>query len=149
MSDEQRLKEKLRAIEALVAGTTHDGERDAAANARQRIIERLVAVMAETPLEWQFTVDRYQRQLLIALARRYDLKPYRYNRQRYSTLIIRAPERFLRETFLPEYERMVDVLGNHLAELTQRVVAEVLSGDLSEPPEQPQLQMKAILGPSK
>src|SRR5262249_29407347 len=49
-----------------------------------------------------------------------DLKPYRYHRQRYSTLIIRAPERFLRETFLPEYDRMVEVLGNHLAELTQR-----------------------------
>jgi hypothetical protein len=149
MSDEQRLKDKLRAIEALVAGTTYEGERDAAAQARQRIIERLAAVMAETPIEWQFTVDRYQRQLLIALARRYDLKPYRYQRQRYSTLIIRAPERFLKETFLPEYDRMVEVLGTHLAEVTQRVVADVLSGDLSEPPEQPQLQMEAILGQSK
>ncbi len=149
MSDEQRLKEKLRAIEALIAGTTYGGERDAAAGARQRIIERLVAVMAETPIEWQFTVDRYERQLLIALARRYDLKPYRYHRQRYSTLIIRAPERFLRETFLPEYDRMVEVLGNHLAELTQRVVADVLNGDLSEPPEQPQLRMETLLGPSK
>ena len=146
MSDDQRLKEKLRAIEALFAGTTSEGERDAAARARQRILERLAAVMAETPVEWQFTVDRYQRQLLIALARRYDLKPYRYQRQRYSTLIIRAPERFLKETFLPEYDRMVEVLGTHLAELTQRVVADALNGDLSEPPEQPQLQMEAILG---
>jgi hypothetical protein len=38
--------------------------------------------------------------LLVALARRYGLKPYRYRRQRYSTLIVKAPERFLKETFL-------------------------------------------------
>lgn len=149
MSDEQRLKEKLRAIEALAAGTTNDGERDAATRARDRILERLAEVMAETPIEWQFTVDSYMRQLLIALARRYDLKPYRYRRQRYSSLVIRAPERFLKETFLPEYERMGEVLAAHLTELTKRVVTEVLNGDLSEPPEQPQLQMEAILGPRK
>jgi hypothetical protein len=149
MSDEQRLKDKLRAVEALAAGTTSDGERDAAARARLRILERLEAVMSETPIEWQFTVDRYQRDLLIALARRYDLKPYRYRRQRYSTLVIRAPERFLKETFLPEYDRMVEVLGTHLSELTKRVVADVLNGDLSEPPEQAQLQMAAVLSPKK
>lgn len=149
MRDEQMLKETLRAIEALVAGTNHEGERDAANGARQRILDRLTALAAEVPIEWQFTVDAYQRQLLIALARRYDLKPYRYQRQRYSTLIIRAPEQFLKETFLPQYDRMVEVLTAHLADVTKRVVAEVLSGDLSEPPEQPQLQMKALLGPNK
>jgi hypothetical protein len=63
MSDEQRLMEKLRAIEALAAGTTSDGERDAASRARERILERLASVMAETPIEWQFTVDSYMRQL--------------------------------------------------------------------------------------
>lgn len=149
MSDEQRLKEKLRAIEALAAGTTSDGERDAATLARERILERLTALRAEAPIEWQFTADSYMRQLLIALARRYDLKPYRYPRQRYSTLVIRAPERFLKETFLPEYERMGEVLAAHLTEFTKRVVTDVLNGDLSEPPEQPQLQMEAVLGGRK
>lgn len=44
---------------------------------------------------------------------------------------------------------MGEVLAAHLTELTKRVVTEVLNGDLSEPPEQPQLQMEAILGPPK
>lgn len=149
MNDEHRLKERLQAIEALFAGTTYDGERDAAGHARQRILERLAQVMADAPIEWQFTLNPYNRHLLIALARRYNLTPYRYRRQRYSTLVIRAPERFLKETFLPEYDRMAEVLEKHLTDLTQRVVAEVLNGDLSEPPEQAQLQMEAVLSPKK
>ena len=149
MSDEQRLKDKLRAVEALVAGTTYEGERDAAAGARRRILERLAELMAETPIEWQFTVDRYERHLLLALARRYDLKPYRYQRQRHSTLIIRAPERFLQETFLPEYDRMAEVLSTHLSELTKRVVEDALNGDLPLKPEPPQLEMDALLTPDK
>lgn len=70
---------------------------------------------------------------MVALARRYGLKPYRYRRQRYSTLIVRAPERFLKETFLPEYDAMVKTLREHLTEVTERVVAAVLSSDRSEP----------------
>jgi hypothetical protein len=46
---------------------------------------------------------------------------------------VRASERFLQETFLPEYEAMSKTLQNHLTEVAQRVVAEVLHSDRSVP----------------
>lgn len=133
MNDEARLKERLRAIEALFAGATTDGERDAADRARQRIRARIIERANEELVEWQFSLDPWSRRLLIALARRYGLKPYRYRRQRYSTLVIKAPERFLKETFLPEYDEMVKTLHEHLTAVAERVVAEVLDPDRSEP----------------
>ncbi len=132
MHDEERLKEKLRAIEALFAGATTEGEREAAGHARQRISARLAELKAEQPIEWQFSLDPWSRKLLMALARRYGLTPYRYRQQRYSSLIIQASERFLKETFLPEYDAMAETLRQHLTEVAERVVAEVLNGDKSE-----------------
>ncbi len=132
MNDEERLKEKLRAIEALFAGATTPGERDAADHARQRIAARLAELTKGHEIEWQFSVDPWTRTLLVALARRYGLKPYRYRRQRRTTLVLRASEQFLNETFLPEYYAMSKTLHEHLTQLTERVVSEVLNADKSE-----------------
>src|SRR4029077_2578618 len=79
------------------------------------------------------SLNPWSYRLLIALARRYGLKPYRYRRQRHLTLVVKAPERFLRETFLPEYEEMVKTLNEHLTAVTERVVGEVLNADRSQP----------------
>ena len=72
--------------------------------------------------------------MLLALARRYGIKPYRYKRQRRTTLVIRASERFLQETFLPQYDQMVDTLYDHLDTVTERVLAAVLDSDKSDAP---------------
>lgn len=135
MNDEVRLKQKLRAIEALFAGAATDGERDAADRARLRILQAIADRRDEVGIEWQFSVDPWSRRLLVALARRYNLQPYRYRRQRHSTLVIRAPERFLKQTFLPAYDQMVATLHEHLGAVTDRVVGEVLHADASEPAE--------------
>jgi hypothetical protein len=133
MNDEERLKEKLRAIEALFAGATTEGEREAADRARQRISARLEALRGEPEVEWRFSLDPWTYRLFVALARRYGLTPYRYQRQRYTTLMLRTSERFLRETFLPEYNAMEKTLHEHLTAVTDRVVSEVLHADTSEP----------------
>ena len=132
MHDEERLKEKLRAIEALFAGATTDGERDAADRARQRIAALLAERAGDRQVEWQFSLDPWSYDLLVALARRYGLEPYRYRRQRYSTLVVKASERFLLQTFLPEYDAMSETLHEHLTAVTKRVVAEVLNADKRE-----------------
>ena len=132
MHDEERLKQKLRAIESLFAGATTAGERVAADRARDRIAARLTELRNDTEVEWQFSLTRWSRRLLVALARRYGLRPYRYKRQRHTTLVIRASERFLLETFLPEYDKMCETLYEHLDAVTERVLAEVLHGDQSD-----------------
>ncbi len=131
--DEARLVEKLRRIEALFAGATTEGEQAAADAARQRIRQRLDALLTEDPpVEVRFTMaDHWQRKLLLALLRRYGVEPYRYRRQRHTTVMMRVPRRFLDETLWPQFEELSKTLTTYLAEVTDRVIAQVLqaSGD--------------------
>lgn len=131
---EARLIEKLRLIEALFAGAATDGERVAAGAARDRIRSRLEAVAAqEAPIPYQFTFrDLWSRKVFVALLRRYALTPYRYRGQRYTTVMVNVPKRFVDETLWPEFERLNQSLHAYLHEVTDRVVAEVLHADSSD-----------------
>ncbi|MBI2392042.1 MAG: hypothetical protein HYV09_20790 [Deltaproteobacteria bacterium] len=132
--DEARLLEKLRAIEALFAGATTDGERVAAGEARKRIQQRLAAVAeADPPVEYRFSVgDGWSRKLLLALLRRYDIKPYRYRGQRRTTIVAKVSERFVRETLWPEFEQLSAVLHRHLDEVTSRIIATAIHEDAGD-----------------
>ncbi|MCX6929217.1 MAG: hypothetical protein NT154_39265, partial [Verrucomicrobia bacterium] len=91
MTDEQRLIEKLQRIEALYAGAATPGERDAAAQARDRIRGRLhEQQQTDPPVEFSFKLrDHWSHKLLTALLRRYQIRPYRYRGQRYTTIMAR------------------------------------------------------------
>ncbi len=132
--DEHRLIEKLRGIEALHAGAATAGEREAAACARERILERLKQREAiDRPIEYRFTLeDSWSRQLFTALLRRYGLRPYRYHRQRYTTVMVRVPATFVEETLWPEFRELDDTLREHLAEITKRVIRETIDPDDSD-----------------
>ncbi len=93
MTTEEQLRNKLRKIEALFAGAASEDERQTAASAMERIKKRLAEAQGGEPsTDWKFTLaDRWSRQLFVALCRRYGLKPYRYQRQRYTTVMVRAP----------------------------------------------------------
>jgi len=132
--DEHKLIEKLLRIEALHAGATTRGERVAAARAMQRILERLRKLQDEDePIEYRFSMpDPWARKLFLALLRRYGLKPYRYYRQRYSTVMVRVPERFVDETLWPEFQELQETLYEYLGEVTDRVISEAIHTDSSE-----------------
>lgn len=135
MNDDGRLKAKLLAIEALYAGATTPGEREAAERARERIRARISAQPSEPLREWQMSVDPWTRRLLLVLLQRYGLKPYRYPRQRRTTVLFRAPESFVRQVFFPEFEAMAHLLAEHLTEVTDQVLAEALGAKPEEPGE--------------
>jgi hypothetical protein len=132
--DEARLIEKLKLIEALFAGATTPGERVAADAARLRILERLKTFeVADPPVEYKFTLgDLWARRVFVALLRRYDLKPYRYRGQRYTTVMVKVSKKFVEETLWPQYQQISETLRTYLSEVTDRVVSQVLSEDLSE-----------------
>ncbi len=132
--DESRLMEKLRAIEALYAGAMTAGERVAAERARERILERLTQWEKEAPaVEYKFTMaDMWSRKVLLALLRRYDIRPYRYSGQRHTTVMARVSRRFVEETLWPEFEQLSGTLRSYLSEVTDRVVAQVIHRDSSE-----------------
>lgn len=132
--NEAQLLEKLRLIEALVSGGSTPGERGAAEAAQERILAKLrEALSHDRPVEYRFSMaDEWDRRLFVALLRRYDLHPYRYRRQRYTTVMVRVPERFVDETLWPEYQELSETLRAYLSQVTDRVIAEVLCVDSSE-----------------
>jgi len=133
-TEEQKLVEKLRRIEALFAGTTFEGERVAAADAMQRIRERLRQVQeSDSPIEYKFTMtDMWSRRVLLALLRRYDIRPYRYHGQRHTTVMARVPVSFVDKTLWPEFEQLDDTLRAYLNEITDRVISECIHANSSE-----------------
>jgi hypothetical protein len=132
--DSKALLEKLRRIEALFAGATTPGERDAAANAAAHIQERLrAAEKADPPVEYKFALgDPWSRKLFLALARRYGLKPYRHRGQRYTTVMLRVPDRFVKQTLWPEVSELDAALRESLDRATDQVISQVFQQEAAE-----------------
>ena len=147
---EQQLRERLRKISALFEGAITGGEREAAAAALRRVKQSLDTLnpqgsqgpspnagSSEPLIEMQFSLaDRWQRLLLSALCRRYGLTPYRYRRQRYTTLMVRVRRSFLEKILWPEYVELRDALDEYLAAATDRIIREEIFNDAREAQEQ-------------
>ena len=134
LTEEEQLVDKLRRVEALFARTTFEGERVAAANAMDRIRERLRNLQkSDPPIEYKFGMrDTWSRQLLVALMRRYGIQPYRFHRQRYTTVMARVPASFVDETLWPEFKELNESLRSYLDAVTSRVINENICADASE-----------------
>ena len=134
MNDETLLREKLRKIETLFAGAGTPGERSAAQAAAERIRARLAATArTEQPVEVRFSVaDTWSRQLLIALCRRYGIKPYRYPRMHRQTIVVRAPRSFIDTVLWPEFEAINAALIEYLSSITERLIREEVYRDVGD-----------------
>jgi hypothetical protein len=140
MDGEAALRERLRKIEALFAGAGTAGERLAAGAAAERVRARLAELSRKAaPIEMQFSMpDQWSRQLFLALCRRYGLDPYRYPRQRRTTVMVRLPEDFARDVLWPEFQALNAALRAYLGEVTLRVIRDEVFADTSEAAERPQ-----------
>jgi hypothetical protein len=132
--DETQLIQRLQRVENLFAGAATDGEREAAANASERIRRRLEELQGSDPaVEYTFRLNHiWSRRLLLALVRRYGIQPYRYAGQRHTTVMVRVSRRFVEETLWPEFQELDKVLHDYLSETTERVIREGLDADSSE-----------------
>jgi hypothetical protein len=75
-----------------------------------------------------------KRRLFIALCRKHGHKPYSYQRQRRSTVMLRASNVFVDEILWPEYEEFSNMLSDYLDDITTRVISEVLGQSDDETP---------------
>ena len=134
MTIEAQLRDRLAKIEALFAAAGTDGERLAAQAALDRVRARLVELeKRDPPVEMQFSMpDQWSRRLFVALCRRYGLAPYRYRRQRLTTVMLRVPRGFVDQALWPEFQELNQVLVAYLNELTLRVIREEVHADASE-----------------
>ena len=131
---EKQLREQLRKISALFEGATTPGERGAAAAAIERVRKAIAAIAhTEALSEYQFKLpDLWQRRLFWALCRRYGLEPYRYKRQRLTTVVVRAPQTFVNHTLWPEYLQLRDALNRYLNQATDRIIREEVYGGIHD-----------------
>ena len=134
VTQEQQLREKLRKIYALFEGATTLGEKNAAIAAIERLKKSLAQIPKSDPLvEMQFKLpDRWQRRLFMALCRRYGLEPYRYKGQRFTSVTVKAPKLFVKETLWPEYLQLSEALDEYLNEATEKIIREELFRGSSE-----------------
>jgi hypothetical protein len=140
MSTHSLLREKLRKIEALFVAAGTAGERLAAEAALERMRAKLAELEGrDPPVELQFSLpDQWSRHLFIALCRRYGLKPYRYPRQRRTTIMVRAPRGFAEQVLWREFRELDGELQMHLQEVALRVIRDEVFGDTSDAPEIPE-----------
>ena len=134
MTNEEALREKLRKIEALLAGAAGPGEKAAADAAAQRIRGRLRDAQAEAkPEDIKVSVpDIWSQKLFIALCRRYGLKPFPYRRMHRQSLIVRAPRSFVDAVLWPEFQQLSSALTAYIAEITNRMIREEIHGDMAD-----------------
>lgn len=145
MDSEQRLRDRLRKIEALYAGAATAGERAGAGAAAERIRKQFdTASKKERAEEFKFLIpDLWSRQLFTALCRRYGIRPFRYRRMHRQSVLIRAPASFVNGVLWPEFEELSNALTLHLAEITEKIIREEVheaTGDADEIEEPRQLR---------
>ncbi len=133
--NEDDLIRKLSSIEALFAGAKTPGEQVAANLAKERILARLKEFeQRDPPIEYRFTLSSmWAKRLFVALLRRYDIRPYRYKRQRHTTVMARVSESFVDDTLWPEFVELNKALHAHLDEITNRVIRESIFAGDAEP----------------
>jgi hypothetical protein len=141
MIDHARLDTKLAFLEALYAGAGTPGERAAAGSALERLRARRATMEhIDPPVEYRFTFqDLWSRKLFVALLRRYELQPYRYYRQRYTTVMVKVTCSFVDDILWPEYVELQKELVAQLDTLAEEIIAGTIFRDTTDIQEIPGL----------
>jgi hypothetical protein len=134
MSIEDQLRERLKKVEALYFGATTVGEREAADAALARLKAKLAeAGRRDPPIEMKFSLpDQWSVRLFIALCRRYGLKPFRYPRQRATTVMVKGPRHFLETVLWRQFNELHADLWQYLEQTTERVIRETVHADTTD-----------------
>jgi hypothetical protein len=134
MSIEDRLRERLEKAERLFFGAATTGERDAAEAAIERLKAKLAESARQDPaVEMKFSLpDAWSVKLFVALCRRYGLQPYRYARQRRTTVMVRAPRAYFDAVVWQPFSVLHVDLLLFFEETTERLIREAVHGDTAD-----------------
>jgi hypothetical protein len=124
------LRAKLDKLENLFrrAGTT--GERSAAGAAIDRLKERLKSEQTDQEIELKFSLpDVWSVRLFVAVCRKHDVRPYRYPRQRRTTVMVRTPEQFFDDVVWPEFSSLQTELGIYFEETVEHLISTAMQSD--------------------
>lgn len=118
------LLERIKKIEALINGATTTGEKNAALSAKDRLLEKHITKgMPEKLEEYRlYTSDSWHKKLLIAICRKHGIQPYRYKRQKYTTVMVNINPDFLNDILWPEYLEY----SEHLEKLVEGITDDLI-----------------------
>jgi methanogenic corrinoid protein MtbC1 len=117
------LYEKIKKVEALIERASSEGERLSAINAKLRLEKTM---SQEKELEYRLsTPDNWHKKLLVALCRKHGLKPYRYYRQKYTTVMVRVTKDYLDNYLWEEYLEYSRILTSLVDDITFDLISKI------------------------
>lgn len=121
------LLERIRKIESLIYGAATEGEKNAAISAKERILNKYPELeIHKNPKEYAlYTQGNWHKKLLLAICRKYGVKPYRYHRQKYTTVMVRINEDFLNKILWKEYLEYSEHLEKLVSEITDDLIDKI------------------------
>ncbi len=126
-SSDSVLRARLAKLENLFLRSGTTGERVAAGAAIDRLKDRLQAYPdVELKLSLQ---DVWSVRLFVALCRKHNVRPYRYPRQRRTTIMVRTSERFFNEVVWAEFCDLQSELANYFEETVEHLIRTVMHAD--------------------
>lgn len=125
------LRAKLAKLHALFERAGTAGERAAAGAAIGRVRERMRERGGEEPaIELKLSLpDGWSVRLFVAVCRKYRLTPYRYPRQRRTTVMVRAPKRMFETIVWVEFCRLQDELVSYFEETADFLIRTAMHAD--------------------
>ena len=132
MVDDEELRAKLAKVETLFRGAGSPGERAAAGAAMGGLQGRLSGAEGdrEPEAELQFTLaDTWSVSLFVAVCRKHGVRPYRYARQRRTTVMVRARERAFHRVVWPEFSRLQNELDIYFHDVTDHLITHAMGSD--------------------
>ncbi|WP_068467284.1 hypothetical protein [Candidatus Protochlamydia phocaeensis] len=116
------LAEKIAKIEALIARTTSEGERQAAQLAKQRLLER----QDQLPVEFKISHQNiWKKKLFMALCQKYGLAPYRYKGQKRTTSMVKTSPSLMETYLWPDYQKHVKLFEGLVEEVFAHLLAKI------------------------
>lgn len=133
MAGEDDIRDKLAKLEALFARGATAGERAAAGAARDRLQARLdleAEDREEPETEMQYSLpDVWSVRIFVALCRKHGIRPYRYPRQRRTTVMVRVRQSSFERTVREEFSTLHRELTAYFNETVDHLIADAMKSD--------------------
>jgi len=116
------LLEKIRKIEALIAETQYEGERQAALMAKRRLQEKI----GDEPREYTIRLQNsWSKRLFVAICGKHGLSTYRYARQKYTTAMVRVRKSFMDSVLWPEFCKYDEIFQKFAGDIMKDLVSKI------------------------
>lgn len=133
MAGENEIRDKLAKLEALFARGATAGERAAAGAARDRLQARLGLDLddsEEPETEMQYSLpDVWSVRVFVALCRKHGIRPYRYPRQRRTTVMVRVRQSNFEQSVGEEFRMLHRELTAYFSEMVDHLIADAMKSD--------------------